>query len=511
MPVKCLRRRGRGSVVAYVASVLVSSMLGACGGGGGGGGGGPVSLGTPTHTAAEILDIGGDGTDYAEVMATFADGSFVVAGNHDAAVTVGAGDPAETTFATAGAYFARYAADRSLVWARDVALTPGAWFASACALADGRAVFAGQFGGSITFGDGEPNETTVTSGAGGGVFVAAYEADGDLSFAYVVTATVGVFGGALSARALGGFFLAGGFEGTLTLPDATSASAATLASAGTLDDLYLAAWDATDTLVGVRQMSGPGNTFASGVAPTTDGGALVAGTFPDTLLLGDGEANETTLTSAGGFDLFVARVGPNLDLLWARRAGGTGDDQGDGTAGLPGDGLAISGSFSSGMTFDGLLPAAASLPSSGTTTLFVARYTSAGDVAWARAAASADALRNPGLGALPDGRVGLATTMFGTTTVDPQGLAATVSPADGSEGLFLQWAADGTFSWGRTMTGPFTTQPQGVLGRSDGSWLVTVTVDDRMTWNPGGPDATTAEAVGTSTDGQVLVLLPNAP
>lgn len=500
------RRRGRWAAVA-----VLSSMLPACGGGGGGGGGGPVSLGTPTHTAAAILDLGGAGTDYAEVVARFTDGSFVVAGSHDAAITLGAGTVNETTFATAGAYFARYAADRSLVWARDVALSPSAWLASACALGDGRAVFAGQFPGSITFGEGEVNETTVTAGAGGGVFVVGFEADGDLSFAWAVTATVGVFGAALSPRSLGGFFLAGGFEGTLTLPDATAASASTLASAGTLDDVYLAAWDASDELVGVRQMSGPGNAFAGGIAPTTDGGATLAGAFVETLLLGDGESNETTLTSAGGSDVFVARVGPNLDLLWARRAGGAGDDWTDALVGLPADGCAISGSFADGMTFDGALPAAASLPSSGATTLFVARYTSAGEVGWARAAASASNLRNAGLGALPDGRVAVVTTMFDVTLVDPQGLAATVTPADGSEGLFLQFAADGTFAWGRTLTGPGTTQPQRVLGGADGSWILAATVDDRMTWNPGGADATTAEAVGTSTDGQLVFLVPNAP
>lgn len=505
MPSNRARRWGRGAAVA-----LLSSLLPACGGGGGGGGGGPVSLGTPTHAAAAIIDIGGAGTDYAEVIARFPDGSFVVAGNHDAAVTLAAGTANETTFPSAGAYVARYAADRSLVWARDFAISLGAWFASACALIDDRAVVAGQFSGSITFGAGEANETTVTAGAGGGVFVAGYEPDGDLSFAYAVTSSVAVFGGALSARAFGGFYLMGGFEGTLDLPDATSTPAATLASAGTLDDVYLAAWDANDEFVGVRQMSGPGNAFAASVAPMTDGGAIVAGAFPGTLLLGDGETNETTLTSAGGFDVFVARVGPNLDLMWARRAGGPGDDAVDAGAGAPGDGFAFAGSFPNGMTFDGLLPAAATLPSSGDTTLYVARYTPAGDVAWVRAAASAAFLRNPGLGVLTDGSVGLATTMFGTTTVDPQGLGATVEPADGSEGLFLQFAADGTFAWGRTMTGPDTTQPQGVVGAGL-EWLVTVTVVDRMTWNPGGPDATTAEAVGTSTDGQILVLVPNVP
>jgi hypothetical protein len=57
MPSSRARRWGRWAAVA-----LVSSLLPACGGGGGGGGGGPVSLGTPTHVAATIVDIGGAGT-----------------------------------------------------------------------------------------------------------------------------------------------------------------------------------------------------------------------------------------------------------------------------------------------------------------------------------------------------------------------------------------------------------------------------------------------------------------
>jgi hypothetical protein len=63
----------------------------------------------------------------------------------------------------------------------------------------------------------------------------------------------------------------------------------------------------------------------------------------------------------------------------------------------------------------------------------------------------------------------------------PAGLAATVEPADGSEGLFLQFA-DGTLR-GPHDDGPDTTGPQGVVGAGL-EWLVTVTVTDRMTSNP---------------------------
>jgi len=39
-----------------------------------------------------------------------------------------------------------------------------------------------------------------------------------------------------------------------------------------------------------------------------------------------------TLSSAGGIDIFVANYDPNGLLLWAKRAGGTGHDEGSGIA-----------------------------------------------------------------------------------------------------------------------------------------------------------------------------------
>ena len=43
----------------------------------------------------------------------------------------------------------------------------------------------------------------------------------------------------------------------------------------------------------------------------------------------------TTLTSSGGKDVFVAKLDPNGQFLWAKAAGGFGDDQGLGIAVAP--------------------------------------------------------------------------------------------------------------------------------------------------------------------------------
>ena len=47
-----------------------------------------------------------------------------------------------------------------------------------------------------------------------------------------------------------------------------------------------------------------------GIRALDDGTVLLAGCFKGTFTLGAGEPNQTVLTSAGGYDIFVARFNP---------------------------------------------------------------------------------------------------------------------------------------------------------------------------------------------------------
>ncbi len=54
------------------------------------------------------------------------------------------------------------------------------------------------------------------------------------------------------------------------------------------------------------------------VAAFPDGSTLVMGEFVESIVLGEGEPNETTLGPSGGISVFVARYGPDGALEWAR-------------------------------------------------------------------------------------------------------------------------------------------------------------------------------------------------
>ncbi len=72
--------------------------------------------------------------------------------------------------------------------------------------------------------------------------------------------------------------------------------------------------------------------FGSSIAVDGSGKSYVTGYFYGTGTFGAGESNETTLTSAGGIDVFVAKYDNSGALIWAKSAGGNLNDEAQGIA-----------------------------------------------------------------------------------------------------------------------------------------------------------------------------------
>lgn len=65
-------------------------------------------------------------------------------------------------------------------------------------------------------------------------------------------------------------------------------------------------------------------------AVDSSGNSYVTGRFSGVAIFGSGEANQTTVTSAGLGDIFIAKYDASGALLWAKREGGTEYDWGGG-------------------------------------------------------------------------------------------------------------------------------------------------------------------------------------
>ena len=105
---------------------------------------------------------------------------------------------------------------------------------------------------------------------------------------------------------------------------------------------------------------------------------LTTGWFVNSALFGAGEVNQTTLVSAGGSDVFLAKYKPDGTLVWARRAGGSFvgalSDLALGIAALS-DGTAfVTGKFTDTATFGLGELNQTSLNSAGSYDVFISRF-----------------------------------------------------------------------------------------------------------------------------------------
>ncbi len=193
----------------------------------------------------------------------------------------------------------------------------------------------GEFSETVTFGDGEANETKLSSKGQTDIFVARLNSfDGDMEW-------VKRAGGPSVDRARdvsieddspNGVFVTGWFIGPADFDSQT------LNDKGG-GDIFLARYAANDgDLRFVVQAGGPrfeqGNKVAA-IRLDTDSGpnagpqfatALITGEFRDTITFGKGEPTETTLTSNGDDDVYVAKYNELGHFLWAKQIGGPGED-----------------------------------------------------------------------------------------------------------------------------------------------------------------------------------------
>jgi hypothetical protein len=132
----------------------------------------------------------------------------------------------------------------------------------------------------------------------------------------------------------------------------------------------------------VIHIGGPGANTASGVATDTNGHVWVAGT-----VIGDADFG-TNVTTSAGQDAFIARFDATNAPVWVRRIGGTNEFDdfalGGGVAVDASGNAHVTGTFFGMVDFGGT-----NLTSSADGDVFVAKYNSTGALVWVRQASAA--------------------------------------------------------------------------------------------------------------------------
>jgi hypothetical protein len=392
------------------------------------------------------------------------------------------------------------AAEGDLVWVKSTSGPGSAPADAVSALPDGTAFVTGFFGGPVTFGPGEPNETILDNeGIHVDAFVAKYGPYGTLEWVKRITGEFYQKGTGMAALCDGGAVVSGWFMHTVTLGEG-GPNETTLDSGGSLDNIFLAKYNSDGTLAWARAvMSG----YAPSIAAVSCGGCLLTGSYYNYATFAPGESNETTL-HADGIALFLARYNAEGTFVWAKRASGQTYLRVSPAIVALSDGSAlVTGNFHETWTFgqgefnETVLTCTPDLEIN----LFLARYNPDGTLAWARgdAAASDAGLAIAGLldgGALVNGcfggLVGDETAMFGRGEPNETTLVSS-----GIDDIFLaKYNSDGTLAWAKRAGGAGDDGAHAIAPLCAGSAVVAGAFEDAAAFGQGEPNETTLVSSG---------------
>jgi hypothetical protein len=408
-------------------------------------------------------------------------------------------------------FLARFESDGSLGWAvRADGGEFGSMGVDVVALPDDAIGVVGIFGETLALAPGQPEEIALEAEDERDLFLARFDCEGGLLGARRDGSGKVVPRGA-AATDEGGLLVCGWFEGDAALGDGDE-NATELGAAGDRDAL-LARYDADDELLWAVRAGGPTQDVATSVAPLAGGGSYLAGGFGDEATFGPGTQNETTIQAAGQADAFLAKYDADGAPEWIAQVECSEERCAarDVARGAAGEAI-VAGRFSGTALLDSQGPQETALECPTTSGIFLASWSAAGTLLWARAITgqSGDAACfdcDLDLAVRADGSILLSGVLVGAATFGdgPQTEIEAEDPWSWGGDVFLaSYDSSGSFQWVRRAGGTAREAAHDVVAHQDGSAAVTGYFSGWSTFGSGEPGETSLSTGGTNGDNDIF-------
>ncbi|TET34186.1 MAG: hypothetical protein E3J72_15180 [Planctomycetota bacterium] len=183
---------------------------------------------------------------------------------------------------------------------------------------------------------------------------------------------------------------------------------------------------------------------------------------------------------------------PPSSLVWAKGAGGTGNDYGRGIAALIDGSAIVTGSFRGIATFGAGEGNETFLSSVGMDDIFIARYNPDGTLAWAKSTGGGSGDGGKGISALSDGSAIVTGYFVGTVTFGnaSEGNETVLSSAGVADIFIAKYNPDGTLAWAKRSGGGSPDVGYAISAIPDGSALLTGLFQGTATFGAGDGNET---------------------
>ncbi|MDF2437485.1 MAG: hypothetical protein K0Q95_1861 [Bacteroidota bacterium] len=236
---------------------------------------------------------------------------------------------------------------------------------------DGNIFVTGNFYSStITFGS-----FTLSNVGQNDVFLVKYDKSGNVLWARSAGGTGYDLGKAVATDDAGNVYIAGNFQSP-----SISFGSTTLVNAGA-EDVFIAKFNAAGVIQYEYRLGNTGSDQGFGIATDGSGAVYITGSYNNSISLGS-----AMVSSAGGNDVFVLKLSLAGTVQWMKTAGGpSGDNPGGITVDRAGNAIVTGGYYSTAMTFGTTV---INNVAASNYQIFTAKYSSAGNVLWAQSCGS---------------------------------------------------------------------------------------------------------------------------
>ncbi len=185
---------------------------------------------------------------------------------------------------------------------------------------DGSVYTTGSFQGTVDFDPGSGSAVLASAGNTTDIFVSKLDQLGNFLWASRIGSTGFDEGTGIDVGSDGAVSVTGSFEGTVDFDP--GAGSAMLISGG-LGDIFVLRLTDTGNHIWSRRIGSTSPDLGIGISLGPDGSVLTTGYFQGTVDFDPGTGS-ASLTSAGATDVFILKLNPLGDYVWARRFGGAG-------------------------------------------------------------------------------------------------------------------------------------------------------------------------------------------
>jgi hypothetical protein len=307
----------------------------------------------PAHDWTRIIS--GAADDFPGAIATDASGNVFVAGTFNDTINLGGADLVASSL---DMFLAKFDSSGAHVWSQN--FDAGVVYSIAVENSGG-IVVTGDFSGTVDFGGGP-----LVSAGLWDVFLARFDADGVHQWSQRFGST-GADRGQAVAVDNGQIVVTGYFGGAVDF------GGGALVSTGK-NDIFLAMYDQSGAHFWSQRFGGAEDDAGTSVAIDLNGSVVLGGYFQEMVFFGG-----PTLTSAGGFDVFLAKFQPSGMHQWSQSYGSTTTDVLRGLAIDTSNNILLVGDYSTTIDLGG-----GGLVSAGSKDIFVARYSTQAAHLWSQ-------------------------------------------------------------------------------------------------------------------------------